>query len=94
MFHIFEIVKTYIDSSDKWFLKKYNLFSQQQYGFRESQSSEDAMIGLVCNIYKAIDSSEPALCLFVDLAKDTASHTDLLITLGNYEFRSLVHNLS
>lgn len=44
------------------FLKKYNLISDKQYGFRVSMSTQDAIACLTAKNYEAIDETTPA-CL-------------------------------
>lgn len=77
------------------FLKKYKIMSDKQYGFMEARSTNDAIADLTAKIYNALDSTNPSLCVFVDLAKafDTVSHPDLLDTLENIGFRGMFHNL-
>lgn len=77
------------------FIEKYKLISDKQYGFREARSTQDAIAHLTSLIYKAMDESKPALCIFVDLAKafDTVSHPDLLETLHNAGFRDRAYHL-
>lgn len=71
------------------FLDKYNILSEQQFGFREGKSTENAITLLTKKIYKALDNSKPSLCLFLDLAKafDTISHTLLLTSLEEVGIR-------
>lgn len=47
------------------------------------------MCFIIGEVYKAMDNTEPSLCIFVDLAKafDTVSHTELLDTLENIGIR-------
>lgn len=73
------------------FLEKFQILSEQQYGFRDKKSTEDALLDLTGKIYNAIDKKRAALCVFVDLAKafDTVSHSKLLSTLENAGIRGL-----
>lgn len=77
------------------FASKYDLLSDRQYGFREARSTNDAIAHLTKLIYKAMDNSNPALCIFVDLAKafDTISHTTLISKLEKYGIRGHANRL-
>lgn len=77
------------------FLSKYNILSDNQFGFREGMSTEDAILNLTSYIYNAIDNKVPVLCIFVDLSKafDTVSHTNLLRKLESYGMRGNIYNL-
>lgn len=71
------------------YLKKFNILSDKQYGFKEGVSTQDAIIDLTTNIYLALDGGNPCLCTFIDLSKafDTVSHDLLLQTLEGIGFR-------
>lgn len=77
------------------FLDKHKIISNNQYGFREGRSTEDAILKLTSHLYKALDSKTPALCIFVDLSKafDTVSHLKLLEKIKCYGLRGKVHNI-
>lgn len=77
------------------FMNKYKVISDQQYGFRQARSTQDAMAELTAKIYKAMDGNEQALCIFVDLAKafDTVSHSNLLNTLECLGFRGAAYDI-
>lgn len=89
---VFEkVLKKRIDD----FLSKHNILSDRQFGFREARSTNDAITCLTGKIYEALDNSNPALGVFVDLAKafDTVSHTMLLDKLYRCGFRGHIHTL-
>lgn len=71
------------------FFEKYKLISENQYGFREARSTQDALAALLSRVYRALDQSERSLCVFVDLTKafDTVSHERLICTLENNGIR-------
>lgn len=77
------------------FASKYNIISDNQYGFREGRSTSDAVANLTNLIYRAVDNSSPALCIFVDLAKafDTVNHAILAQKLEGYGIRGHVNQL-
>lgn len=77
------------------FLNRHNIISDHQYGFREGKSTEDAIHKLTSEIYRALDSKTPALCIFVDLSKafDTVSHQKLLEKIKCYGLRGKMYNL-
>lgn len=80
-----KILKARIDK----FLTKFNILADNQYGFREKRSTQDALTQLVSKINSAIDHKYPAICVFVDLQKafDTVSHPQLLRTLEKVGIR-------
>lgn len=71
------------------------MLSNKQYGFREAGSTEDAIVHLTTNIYKALDKKAPSMAVFVDLAKafDTVDHAQLLEVLNSLGFRGTAHAL-
>lgn len=83
---IFEkVLKLRIDA----YIKKFNLMSQMQFGFKEKHSTQDAISCLTTKIYEALDASKPALCIFLDLTKafDSVSHSNLLDSLEDIGIR-------
>lgn len=77
------------------FLKKNNVISDRQYGFREGMSTEDAIKDLTKYIYDALDRSVPQVGVFLDLSKafDTVNHEKLLEKLYNYGIRGIALDL-
>ena len=74
---IFEKVinKRFID-----FLKKYNVISDYQFGFREGMSTTLALADICDQFQNALDNNEITCGIFIDLAKafDTVNHSKLL----------------
>lgn len=77
------------------FLTKFKIISNNQYGFQEHKSTEDAIAALTKYIYSALDEKSPCLCIFVDLAKafDTVCHKRLLDKLYKYGLRGNIFTL-
>lgn len=77
------------------FLEKKKILSENQYGFREGKSTEDAIRRLVERVYSWLDSGKTGLCVFIDLEKafDTISHGKLLDKLYRYGFRGRAWDL-
>ena len=66
------------------FLAKYNIFNENQYGFRKKRSTNLATMELITKISKAIDDKECAIGVFLDLSKvfDTVNHNILYISIN------------
>lgn len=77
------------------FLKKFNLLSTSQFGFREHKSTQDAIHTLTKNIYECLDKNMPCLGVFIDLTKafDTVDHNILLATLDDMGIRGTANEL-
>lgn len=62
------------------FLNKNSFLSHNQFGFRESLSTEDALITFVESVYDPINTGKKVSALFIDITKafDTIDHTLLL----------------
>lgn len=77
------------------YVKKFNLLSDMQFGFKENISTQDAISQVTTRIYTALDQNRPSLGIFLDLAKafDTVSHTKLLESLEDLGFRGKSLNL-
>lgn len=73
------------------FLEENNLLSTNQFGFIKNKSTDDAIFQLTSNLYKALDDSEKALAIFLDLAKafDTVNHSILLSKMETLGIRGL-----
>lgn len=71
------------------YLKKYNIISNCQYGFQEGLSTEDAISNLTKRIYSSLDSKQPSIAVFLDLAKafDTVDFNILHSCLQNIGIR-------
>ena len=74
------------------FLKKYDIFSQNQYGFRENYSTAHTFLQLYNKISNALDAKKATLGLFIDLSQafDTVNREILLNKLEHYGIRSVV----
>ena len=69
------------------YLKKYNILTDAQSGFRAGHSTVTCMISFLDKIYTSIDNGEAVGVLFVDLSKafdsiDLSIVTDKLVKLG------------
>ena len=75
------------------FIEKNKILTKHQYGFRESRSTELAIIELTDKVTKAIDKGEYTLGIFIDLSKafDTINHKILLQKLEHYGIRGIAH---
>ena len=51
------------------YLDKYNIFYQNQFGFRQGHSSHHALITLVNKITQSLDSGDMVIGIFLDLKK-------------------------
>ena len=71
------------------FLKKYDILSNFQFGFREKHSTVHALMSFVEKIAHSIDSSSHTVGIFLDFSKafDTINHEILLYKLANIGVR-------
>ena len=70
---------------------KYDIFSKQQFGFREKLSTLDALLNLTETIYDSLDDKKHHVVLTVDLKKafDVINHSILFKKLEHYGIRGL-----
>ena len=73
------------------FLNKFNMLSNNQYGFRKNHSTAYALIQLYDTLSDAIDLGKVTSGLFIDLSKafDTVNHDILLAKLEFYGLRGV-----
>lgn len=71
------------------YFTKFSLFTDSQYGFRPTYSTELAIHQLSQSIYNTLDNKQCQITVFCDLSKafDTISHSILLRKLDNYGIR-------
>ena len=71
------------------FLNKYNIISDNQYGFREKRSTSLALMELIEDLTQSLEKKEHTIGVFIDLKKafDTINHEILLEKLYNYGLR-------
>ena len=72
-----------------FFIDKYNLICDNQYGFREKHSTYMAVLNILEQISAEMDKKKYSLGIFLDLSKafDTIDHSRLLKKLENYGVR-------
>lgn len=92
---ISKIIEKLINNRIKKYLTSKNLLSNNQYGFRDGRSTEEAVLALTENISKHLDKAKKTLCIFLDLKKafDTVSVNILLQKLEKIGFRDTFLNL-
>lgn len=68
------------------FVNKCSVIYKGQYGFRQGHSTEHALTHVVNNLYKALDSKQTSVGIFLDLSKafDTLDHQILFHKLYFY----------
>ena len=73
------------------FLNKFNILSNNQYGFRQTHSTAYVLIQLYDKLSDAIDQGKVTLGLFIDLTKafDTVNHDFLLAKRDFYGVRGV-----
>ena len=76
------------------FLNLHNCIYEFQFGFRANHSTNHALISLTEQIREALDNSNFACGIFIDLQKafDTVDHNILLNKLDHYGIRGLANN--
>ena len=76
------------------FLDLHNVIYDLQFGFRAGHSTNHALISLTEKVREALDSSNFACGIFIDLQKafDTVHHDILLSKLNHYGIRGIANN--
>ena len=71
------------------FLEKFNILSQNQYGFQKNTSTTDALLQFMSEAHKSLDRKETLISVFLDFSKafDTVNHTLLLQKLEHMGIR-------
>ena len=77
------------------FLNKYDIIIDEQYGFKKSFNTSDAINKLMNNVYNSLNDNMYLAALFLDLSKtfDTISHPLLLKMLPYYGFKGKAFSL-
>jgi retron-type reverse transcriptase len=90
---ISKILEKIIDSRVRNFLDKYNLIYDYQFGFRQHHSTSLAVLEVIDECYKKLDSDYYAVGIYFDLQKafDTVNHEILLKKLYHYGIRGNLH---
>lgn len=72
-----------------YFIKKYNILYNYQYGFREKHSTTHALVYVIDKIKELLDNQSYVIGLFLDIEKafDCVNHEILLYKLEHYGFR-------
>jgi len=75
------------------FLKKFNILTEEQNGFRNNKSTETACYTFIENIQQALDNNLHAVGIFFDLTKayDVINHNILLHKLESYGVRGIIN---
>ena len=78
------------------FLEKFNLLSENQFGFRAKFSTEYAVLDIYEKLLKNLSDKKSTCAIFLDLAKafDSVSHDILLKKLRKYGIRGNVQGVS
>lgn len=90
-----KVIEKIINKRLKSYLEKNNLLSNNQHGFRERKSTEDAVIQLTNYIVDKLDHNKKAIGIFIDLKKafDTVSVSLLIKKMENIGIRGIPLNL-
>ena len=77
------------------FFSKFNLFSDNQFGFSKGKSTGIAVTKLIHTITEHLNDNTYSMCIFADLSKafDTVSHELLVKKLSRYGVRGIVLKL-
>lgn len=86
-----KIFEKCISSRLSCFLSRFNIISENQFGFQKSKSTTDAILNFVEEIYQVLNDKKHALGISIDLRKafDTVRHDILLRKLYKYGIRGV-----
>ena len=75
------------------FLKKFNILTEEQNGFRNNRSTETDCYTFIENIQQALDNNLHVVGIFFDLTKayDVINHNILLHKLESYGIRGIIN---
>ena len=74
------------------FLNRFDIISNQQFGFMKGRSTEKAIISLTEYLYDKLNSNHHSLAVYIDFKKafDTIDHKILLAKLERYGIRGMI----
>jgi retron-type reverse transcriptase len=72
-----------------YFIEKYKILYEYQFGFRKGYSTEQAILEITDNLRNYLDNNQIVRGLFLDLSKafDTVNHEILLAKMDKYGIR-------
>ena len=75
------------------FINRFDIISQQQFGFRRGSSTEKAILSLTEYVYNNLNSSHHSIAVYIDYRKafDTINHDILLQKLLDYWITGVTH---
>ena len=73
------------------FIDKYNIFAENQYGFRKNKSTETALLDFTNYIHEGLTNRDNVGAVFMDLSKafDVINPSILEVKLEHYSFRGI-----
>ena len=89
-----KILEKIVNKQLIYFLQRNNIFYDGQFGFRKNYSTEHALLHTVTAITNALDNSEYAITLFLDLQKafDLVDHRLLIKKLHHLGIRGIIND--
>ena len=91
---LIEYVKKIMYKRMKDYIEFHDILSSSQYGFRQAQSTEHALLDMVSKIQTNMDACLHSCRVIIDLKKafDTVEHRILLEKLQYYGFRGIIND--